>query len=171
MNRRAGAALFLATALLFVIANRGAYKGYFQDDELDNASWAPQLTPADFLTGLATPKFLTGNFRPVGHLYFAVMGRDFGLDFPKYLIPIHALHLLNVWLLWLIARRLGLSPFSAGAGALFFAFNMVVFDLYWKPMYVFDLLCATFCLASLLFYMRGWLIAGFIAFWLAYKSK
>ena len=104
-------------------------------------------------------QFLTGNFRPVGHLYFAVMGRHFGLDFPKYLIPIHALHLLNVWLLWLIARRLGLSPFAAGAGALFFAFNMVVFDVYWKPMYVFDLLCATFCLASLLFYMRRRLIA------------
>jgi hypothetical protein len=107
----------------------------------------------------------------VGHLYFAIMGRHFGLDFPKYLIPIHALHLLNVWLLWLIARRLGLSPFAAGAGALFFVFNMVVFDIYWKPMYVFDLLCATFCLASILFYMRRWLILSFLAFWLAYKSK
>src|SRR6266567_4639527 len=120
MNRRAGAALFLATALLFLIANRGAYKGYFQDDELDNASWAPYLSGTDFLSGVVTPKFLTGNFRPAGHFYFAVMGRRFGLDFPKYLFPIHALHLLNVWLLWLIARHLGLSPFAAGAGALFF---------------------------------------------------
>jgi hypothetical protein len=171
MNRRAGAALFLAMALLFVIANRGAYKGYFQDDELDNISWAPDVPAIDFLSGLVTPKFLAGNFRPVGHLYFALMGKFFGMDFPKYIFPIHALHLLNVWLVWLVARRLNLSPFAAGAGALFFAFNMVVFDVYWKPMYVFDLLCATFCLASLLFYMRGWLIAGFIAFWLAYKSK
>src|SRR5262245_61812288 len=99
------------------------------------------------------------------------MGNQFALDFPKYVFPLHALHLLNVWLIWLIARRLGLSPFAAGAGALFFAFNIVVFDVYWKPMYVFDLLCATFCLSSLLFYMRRWLIASFVMFWLAYKSK
>src|ERR1051325_612936 len=101
MTRRMGAALFLTMALLFLIANRGAYKGYFQDDELDNISWAPYVSTSDFLTGVLTPKFLSGNFRPVGHLYFACMGRHFGLDFPKYLFPIHALHLLNVWLLWL----------------------------------------------------------------------
>jgi hypothetical protein len=171
MNRRAGAALFVAMALLFLIANRGAYKSYFQDDELDNISWAPDVPKIDFLTGVLTPKFLAGNFRPAGHLYFALMGKYFGLDFPKYLFPIHALHLLNVWLLWLIARRLGLSLFAAGAGALFFAFNMVVFDVYWKPMYVFDLLCTTFCLASLLFYMRRLLLLSFVAFWMAYKSK
>ena len=163
--------MFLASALLFLIANRGAYKGYFQNDELDNISWAPSLSHTDFLAGVFTPRFLAGNFRPVGHFYFAIMGRHFGLDFPKYLLPVHSLHLLNVWLLWLIARRLGLSPFARGAGALFFAFNMVVFDVYWKPMYVFDLLCATLCLASLLFYMRRWLIASFVMFWLAYKSK
>jgi len=171
MNRRAGAALFSVMALLFLIANRGAYRGFFQDDELDNISWAPDVPAADFISGIFTPKFLPGNFRPVGHYYFAVMGRHFALDFPKYVFPIHAIHLLNVWLVWLIARRLGLSPFASGAGALFYAFNMVVFDVYWKPMYVFDLLCATFCLASLLFYMRRWLILSFVAFWLAYKSK
>src|SRR5215467_14163882 len=171
MNRRAGAALFLAMALLFLIANRGAYKGYFQDDELDNISWAPGLPAIDFVKGIITPAFQAGNFRPVGHFYFAWMGRHFGVDFPKYVFPIHALHLLNLWLIWLVARRLGLGPFASAAGALFFAFNMVVFDVYWKPMYVFDLLCATFCLASLLFYMRRWLIPSFLAFWLAYKSK
>src|SRR6266496_4393003 len=98
MTRPAGALLFLAMALLFLIANRGAYKGYFQDDELDNISWAPDVPKIEFLTGVLTPKYLTGNFRPVGHFYFAVMGKQFGLDFPKYLFPLHALHLLNVWL-------------------------------------------------------------------------
>src|SRR5579872_2684771 len=171
MSRRAGAAVFLFMALLFLIANRGAYRGYFQDDELDNISWAPQVAKATFLQGLVTPQFLNRNFRPVGHLYFYVMAKNFGLDFPKYIAPLHALHLLNVWLIWLIARRLGAGVFAAGCGALFFAFNMVVFDVLWKPMYVFDLLCATFCLASLLFFIRRWFIASFVAFWLAYKSK
>jgi hypothetical protein len=171
MSRRAGAALFLAMALLFLIANRGAYKGYFQDDELDNISWAPDISNSEFAQYLVTPKFLTANFRPVGHFYFHYLGEHVGLDFPKYIVPLHALHLLNVWLIWLIARRLGAGPFAAGSGALFFAFNMVVFDVLWKPMYIFDLCCATFCLASLLFYIRRWWIASFAAFWLAYKSK
>src|SRR5215470_2417195 len=154
MSRRAGAAVFLSLGILFLIANRAAYKGYFQDDELDNISWAPYVPKAAFLQHLATPRFLSGNFRPVGHFYFYFMGKHFGLDFPKYIIPLHALHLLNVWLLWLLARRLGASAFAAGCGALFFAFNMAVFDVFWKPMYVFDLLCATFCLASLLLYVH-----------------
>ena len=171
MTWRAGALLFFAMAALFLTANRGAYKGYFQDDELDNISWAPGLSAGTFVEGLLTPKFLRGNFRPTGHFFFAVMGRRFGLDFPKYVFPIQALHLLNVWLVWLIVRRLGSSVFAAACGAVFFAFHMAVFDVFWKPMYVFDLLCATFCLASLLFYMQRRFIASFVMFWLAYKSK
>jgi hypothetical protein len=171
MTRRAGAAVFLAMALLFLLANRGAYRGYFQDDELDTISWAPEVSKAQFVEGLLTPRFMSHNFRPVPHFYFYLMSRWFGLDFAKYVFPLHALHLLNVWLIWLIARRLGASPFAAGAGALFFAFDMVVFDVLWKPMYVYDLLCTTFCLASLWLYLRRWLPASFAAFWLAYKSK
>jgi hypothetical protein len=158
-------------ALLFLIANRGAYKGYFQDDELDNLSWAPQISNATFAQALLTPKFLSHNFRPVGHYYFHLMGLYGGLNFPQHLIPIHALHFLNVWLLWMIVRRMGVAPFGATAGCLFFAFHMAVFDVYWKPMYVFDLLCTTFCLLSFLCYIERRLLLSFVAFWLAYKSK
>jgi hypothetical protein len=53
---------------------------------------------------------------------------------------------------------------------MFFVFSAAAFDAYWKPMYVFDLLCTTFSLASILFYAyRRWILS-FIAFWLAYKS-
>jgi hypothetical protein len=158
-------------AVLFVIANRGAYKGYFSDDELDNVSWAPHVPLSTFAGTLATPRFLSGNFRPVGHFYFFLGGRAFGMDFPKYIFPIHAIHLLNVWLLWLLIRRLGGTAQAAGAGCVLFAFHMAVFDLYWKPMYVFDLLCATFCLASMLLWTHGRWVLSFAAFWLAYKSK
>src|SRR5207247_9696277 len=54
---------------------------------------------------------------------------------------------------------------------LFFAFDMAVFDFYWKPMYVFDLFCATFSLAATLLYTRRRYVLSFVAFWLAYKSK
>src|ERR1022692_3501260 len=188
MNKSIGLALFLAMALLFFIANRGANQGFFQGDELDSLSWTPQIpavqgdeldslswTPqipaADFAKDLVNPVYNARNFRPVGHLYFRIVSGAFGLDFRHYLLPLHLLHLLNVWLLWLVLRNVGASPFAASAGALFFAFHMAVFDVYWKPMYVFDLFCAAFCLLSFLFWIKRRWVLSFLAFWLAYKSK
>jgi hypothetical protein len=171
MNKSIGLALFLAVALLFFIANRGASKGFFQGDELDSLSWTPQIPITDFVKDLVNPIYNARNFRPVGHLYFRIMSRAFGLDFQHYLLPLHLLHLLNVWLLWLVLRNLGASPFAASAGALFFAFHMAVFDVYWKPMYAFDLFCAAFCLLSLLCWIKRRWVLSFLAFWLAYKSK
>jgi len=171
MNKSIGLALFLVTASLFLIANRGASRGFFQGDELDSLGWAPRTPIADFAKDLVSPVYNARNFRPVGHLYFRIMGRAFDLDFRHYLLPLHLLHLLNVWLLWLVLRNMGASPFAASAGALFFAFHMAVFDVYWKPMYVFDLFCATFCLLSLLFWIKRRWVLSFLAFWLAYKSK
>ena len=171
MSKRSGLILFTLLAALFLIVNRGAYAGYFQDDEIDNLSWAPYLSSLDFLKGALTPQFQPNNFRPVGHYYFHAAEKLFGLDFPKYVAIIHAIHLLNVWLLWLLARRLGAKPFAAGAACAFFAFHMALFDNFWKPMYVFDILCAMFGLFSLLSYAHGRWVLSFAAFWLAYKSK
>ena len=99
------------------------------------------------------------------------MGRAFGLDFPPYMTPILAIHLINALLLFLLLRKLAINDWRALAGAAFFALSATAFDAYWKPMYVFDLLCTTFCLASiLLFAYRHWILS-FIAFWCAYKAK
>jgi hypothetical protein len=171
MTRRAGAALFLVMAALFLIANRAAYKGYFQDDELNNLSWTRDIPTLEYAKAVLTPKFFTNNFRPVGHYYFREISLRYGLDFPRYLPILHVTHILNVWLVWMLARRIGLLPLASSLGTLFFAFNMAVFDIYWKPMYVFDLFCATFSLASILLYTRRQYVLSFCAFWLAYKSK
>src|SRR5438552_5140203 len=171
MSKWAGAALFLTMAALFLIANRAAYKGFFQDDELNNISWTRDIPALEYAKAVFTPKFFNNNFRPVGHYYYRAMSLRYGLDFPKYLPLMHLAHILNVWLVWLLARRLGLPPLASSLGALFFGFDMAVFDVYWKPMYVFDLFCATFSLASILLYTRRRYILSFAAFWLAYKSK
>ena len=171
MSRRAGLLLFVAFAALFLTVNRDAYRGYFQDDEIANLSWAPDLTPLEFLEGIATPRFQPNNFRPVGHYYFHAVEQVAGLDFPVYVAVLHAFHLLNVWLLWLVMRRLGAAPFAAAAACLFFGLHMALFDDVWKPMYVFDVLCTTFCLLSLWCYATQRWVLSFAAFWLAYKSK
>jgi hypothetical protein len=171
MSKRTVWAFFLVLVALFLVTNRAAYKGYFADDEIDNLSWAPKMDLQDFGTELVTPKFIPDNFRPVGHFYFYALGKLFGLDFPKYVAVIHLLHLLNVVLLWMLLRKLGAARESAAIGVLFFAVHMALFDALWKPMYVFDVLCASFCLMSLIAYVeRRWLLS-FLAFWLAYKSK
>ena len=171
MNRWAGLALLLLAAALFSIANRGAYRSYFQDDEIENISWAPLTSHAEFLKYLVTPRFVGNNFRPVGHYYFHLAGGAFGLDFPKYIPWIHVLHLVTVVLLWMLLRKLGFAVPPSLAGCGFFAFHMALFDAYWKPMYVFDILCALFCFASILLYLNKRWVWSFVAFWVAYKSK
>ncbi|MGI8991315.1 MAG: hypothetical protein ACR2I2_17255 [Bryobacteraceae bacterium] len=166
-----GIPLFLALCAVFLILNRAAYKGYFQDDELDNISWAPRAPMETWVRGFLTPRFDADNFRPTGHLYFAEMGKHFGLDFPKYVIPIHLLHLLNAGMVWLLARKVQAGRLAAWSAAVFFALNVAAFDAYWKPMYVFDVMCASFCLLSILLFAHERWILSFLAFWLAYKSK
>ena len=171
MSKRAGLLLFAAFAVLFLTVNRDAYRGYFQDDEIDNLSWTPYLSPLDFLKGAATPQFQPNNFRPVGHYYFHAVEEIAGLNFPVYVAVLQAIHLMNVWLVWLVARRLGAPPFAAAAACLFFGLHMALFDDFWKPMYIFDVLCAAFCLLSVWCYASERWLLSFAAFWLAYKSK
>ncbi len=171
MPKWLGLGLFVAMALLFLVANRGAYEGYFSADDLDNISWTRALPASGFISGLLAPRHFEHNFRPVGHFFYHAMEQAAGLDFRWYVAAIHALHLVNVWLVWLFLRRLNLAPTAAAAGTALFAFHMGVFDVYWKPMYVFDLLCALFSLLCLLAYTRRRFILSFICFWLAYKSK
>jgi hypothetical protein len=171
MSYRRGVLLFLLFAAVFLVANRSAYRGWFQDDEIDNLSWTPYLSPLDYLKGAATPLYQPNNFRPAGHFYFYAAEAAAGLGFPIYVAVLQALHLLNVWLLWAIVRRLGATPLAAAAACAFFGLHMALFDGFWKPMYVFDVLCATFSLTALLCWIRGHTILSFVAFWLAYKSK
>jgi hypothetical protein len=158
-------------AFVFILLNHTAYDGFFQDDELDNLNWAPSLPARVFFTELLKPTFAIDNFRPAGHFYFKLMGSAFGLNFAPYITPIFALHFLNALLLFLLMRKLAIKSWSALAAVAFFTLSASAFDAYWKPMYVFDLLCTTFSLGSILLYAyRRW-VFSFIAFWCAYKSK
>jgi hypothetical protein len=171
MSKRAGWALTIAAIAFFLLLNRAAYKGYFQDDDLDTLGWAGALPASEFLKYLVTPRLSPTNFRPVGAFYYHALETAFGLDLPKYVVVLHGLHLFNIWLVWLLARKLGIGPWGAAAGAFFFGFHAVLTDAWWKPMYVFDVLCATFCLLTVLFYAYDRWILSLISFWLAYKSK
>lgn len=168
---RTGLALFLLMAAVFVMLNRSAYKGYFLDDDFENLSWSPKLDVETYVKEFISPKFHIRHFRPLAQSYYYAMDKLFGMDFPKYIAVIHALHLLNGVLLWLVIRKLGIGRVAASIGVFFFVFHGALLDAYWKPSYVYDVLCAAFCLASLLLYMHERLVLSIVAFWCAYKSK
>jgi hypothetical protein len=171
VKRWTSLALVLAAIVLFFIANRGAYKGYFSDDDLANLTWPTYVHSDVYLNGLLTPRYYISNFRPVGDLYYRFLYRAFHLNFPPYVAALQCLHLLNATLLFFLLRRLGFSEIASGAGAIFYVFHVAVLEAYWKPMYVFDVLCAALCLVTLLMYFRGHWILALVPFWLAYKSK
>ena len=164
-------AAFLALALVFVLANLDAYRGYFQGDDLDTLSWTRYTPLRTYIDALVSPRYFPSHFRPAGHITYWILHHTVGFNFPWLLAFLQLLHILNLWLLWRVMRNLGLPDKTAALGLIFFAFHMAVIDAYWKPMFVFDVLCATFSLASLLCYLRKRWIASFVCFWLAYKSK
>jgi hypothetical protein len=171
LSRSKGCLLFLAMCFFFLLANRGAYRGYFHGDDLDTLSWERIAPTVDFGWAILSPFFQMNNFRPAAAVNYNLLDKVFGLEFPPYIVLLHGLHLLNIWLVWLLARRLGADIFAASAASLFFGFHMASFDIYWKPLFMFDLECGTFCLLSLLFYMKRRYVLAFVAFWLAYKCK
>ena len=166
------APLIIALCLfLFVVAHRGAGGGYFNDDDLDNLRWTRHSPWPVFLQGLLDPRYSASNFRPAGHAVYKALGATAGLDYRYYVALIQLLHLLNVLLLWRVARRLGLAPAAQALACLFFAFHMAAFDACWKPMFLFDVLAAAWVLLSLLLYLQGRAWWALAPFWLAYKTK
>ena len=166
------ATMWLMLFVAFLIANRAAYQGFFSDDDLDNMANAHQAGLADYAVPMLKPSLAeNATFRPVAHFYYYVMVRLAGVRFTPYIAGIQFLHLLNVVLIFLLARALGASSIGAGAAALLFAFHAAAVAVYWKPMYVFDLLCATFSLLTIRTYVNGRLAVSLVCFWLALKSK
>jgi hypothetical protein len=166
-----GAAFLGAVLLLSFLVHRAAFQGYFEDDDLSTFPWARSVSLVDLVRDIPSLKYPPEHARPTGYFYFTALYRGAGLDYPPYVAVLQAIHVLNICLLWLLLRRLGLDPIPAATGCLFFAMHRALFDAWWKPMFIYDVLCTTFALASLLAYVcRRWVLS-FVAFWLAMRSK
>lgn len=164
-------AIVLAILVGFVILNRGAWEGYFSDDDLDNLSWATVAGIDSFTRELVTPVFSKSNTRPTGGLYYRWAGQAFEWNFGNYLVPLFALHWLNAGMIFVLLRRKGFGEWPALASVLFFLFHSALLEAWWKPMYIFDLLAGTFLLLTWLVFGSRYWWAGLVTFWLAYKSK
>jgi hypothetical protein len=161
----------VAIVVAFAIANRAAFEGFFSDDDLDNLSWATIAGTDTFAKELVSPWASPNNTRPVGAYYYRWMGRSFGLEFSRYIPPLWLLHLANAGLLAWLLRRRACPEQGIWAATILFLFHASLLDAWWKPMFIFDLTCGTFCLLTwLVFGSARWYLA-LPLFWLAYKSK
>lgn len=164
-------ALALGLVAIFCVANRGAFEGYFSDDDLDNLSWATVAGTPGLLKDFVSLKFSENNTRATGALFYKASGLAFGLDFPKYVIWLFAIHLINCGLLgWLAWRRSG-NELGAWCAAIIWGFHAGLLEAWWKPMYCFDLLCGTFCLVTWLLWGAGRTWIGIFSFLIAYRAK
>src|SRR5579862_473406 len=132
----------VSVCILFLIGNRGAYQGFFYEDDFDTLANAREVEPSYLLFALMKPMTSPDSvFRPVPELYYYVMARAAAFHFQPYVTVIQALHLINILLVWLLARSLGAARLGAGAAAVLFGFHAAMLNIYWRPMYVFDLVC------------------------------
>jgi hypothetical protein len=170
-TKLAGPALLAGMLVLFFFANRRVYGSYFQDDDLDTLGWTWTIPPIEYVKAGFSLEHSPGSLRPVGHALYRLLDMTAGLNFPAWAATIQALHAVNALLLWLLLRQFGVSEGPALAGLIVFVFHPATFDAYWRPMFVFDVLCATFSLACVLLYAQRRWVLSFVSFWLAYRSK
>jgi len=162
----------IAIVWYFFIANRASYRGFFPNDDLDNIANARGLVAADYAKALVRPDpGGEGYFRAIGYFFYTVLSGTAGLRFWPYVLAIQLIHLVNVLLVFLLARAMGAKRLGACAAVLLFVFHAAALDIYWQPMYVFDLLCATFTLICLLAYVNRQMTIAVVSFWLAIKCK
>ncbi len=171
LRRRAAVLCFLALAVVFWRENRDAHRGYFSGDDLTTLTWAPTGDTGVWLKLLITPALNPSIFRPVGAFYYKWIGMKYWLRFRAYSIALQWLHVINVALLLVLSGRLKLPLLASLAGCCWFGFSALLLPAFWKPMYVYDVLCCLFCLLTLLLYERDHWILGVFAMWLAYRSK
>lgn len=171
MKFRTPAAWFILLWLLWVV-NKGAYQGYFAGDDLDSFAWMRWAPAETFVTGFLSPAFYATNFRPVTHALLSGLYQWAGFEFRWYVLATQLLHVVNLALLWGLLGRLGFAWAPRLCGICLFAFHVACLEAYWKAMFLYDVLCATFCLASLWAWVAGrpwW--QPLLLFWCAYKSK
>ena len=164
-------AIAAVLAALFFLANRGAYRSFFFGDDLDNLAWTGPVPGERFVRAMVSPVYTANNFRPTGHGLYHLWSQTAGLWFPANVGTIQALHLLNALLLFWLLRRVGSGEWQAAVGAVAWMFHMALFGAFWRPMYVFDVLCGLFVLLALLAWTGQRWVLAFVCFWLAVKSK
>jgi len=121
-----------------------------EDDIMNlNFAWLPSWQSLAF--ALVVP--FTHFYRPAGSLLYRLIFDLFGVNFLPFRIAIMLLMLANIYLVYCLAQRLSQSREVGAMSALLYSFHGRLIDLYRNTGTLFDVLCATLSLSTLLWYV------------------
>jgi Dolichyl-phosphate-mannose-protein mannosyltransferase len=148
---------------------RGLFAGLSSDD-LMNAYQAWILPLGRLMLANVTP--FTVTYRPLGSALYRVLFWTSGLDPFPYRVVAYSLMLVNIWLVFRLARVLTGSAETATLAALIWSFHKGLMSVYLENGTVYDVLCFTFFCLALIVYVEGrqW-IAFSVLYCLALNSK
>ena len=151
MNRRRLLALFLFAWFWFF--SWDGLRAHFSPDDMmniDSFYWTPgawRLWVSQFL-------IWRGYYRPMGGLFYLPILRGWGLNPLPYHVALSLILLMNVWLVYRLARLLGAEWPAAALVALAACYHAGLSNLYYNTAFVYDALCGCFFFAALLYYVR-----------------
>lgn len=146
---KAAAGLFLLA--WFLTFSRDVLRVQFSPDDMmniDNFYWTPgpwRLFYSQFL-------LWRGYYRPMGGLFYYPIYSLAGLNPAPYHVGLTLLALVNVYLIYRLALRLGSGSLAAGLAALVVCYHAGLANLYYNTAFVYDALCGLFFAASLVYY-------------------
>jgi hypothetical protein len=138
-------------AFFFYCTGFGLYVPLGFDDVM-NLSFAWEPPWLELGAALINP--FTPFYRPTGSLWYRVMFEFFGLDPFPYRIAGYGLLILNLFLVYRLTARLTRSKEVGAMASLLFVFHGRLAPIYLNNGTVYDVLCATFSLATILLYVR-----------------
>ncbi len=165
--KTAAAALLLAA--WFLARTWRGLLVYFQGDDAMNLYQAWILAPWKIALANLTP--FTAVYRPFGTAVYRSLYAIFGWHPLPFRILVYALMLLNIGLLYRLARMLTGSAEIGVLAALIGSYHPRLIDLYLNGGAIYDVLCYTFSLLALIAYMGGRPALFLIAYVLALNSK
>ena len=95
-----------------------------------------------------------GDWRPMGGLFYVPIFAFAGLNPVPYQAALLLILLVNVYLVYRLARLLGCGELSACVAALIVSYHAGLHNLYYNAAFVYDALCCFFYLAALVYYVR-----------------
>lgn len=168
-SRIAVAGLFLVMIAAPIVSHSTALANYFDSDDFGTINWARYSSAASLLRDI--PNLIYPNGRPVGYFYYVAMLHAAGLSFPPWAASLAILGAINLALLWFLLRKLAFGELESAAACLFFGMNNALFNAWWRPAFIYDVLATTFALLAILAYLHRRWVASFLAFWLAMRAK
>ncbi len=163
--------LLLAIMALAVIANHDSFRSYFENDDFGTLNWARSIPFHQYVTDLPCLAYPCQHGRPAGFMLYGALYPVAHLNYTPWALVMLAIGLVNVALLWRLLTALEFDGIATALGCLVFVAARALFDGWWKPMFIYDVLSTTFALLMLLAYIRKRWVLSFIALWLAMRTK